>query len=369
VSETALRQRTEGRLLDIEHLKVSFRTEDGVVRAVDDVSFSLDRGEVVGIVGESGSGKSVTALTLLGLTRGPNTTIEGHARLADGTDLVQAGEEQMRRVRGNRVSMIFQDPMTALNPVHRVGDQIIEQIRAHESVSRNAARARAVDLLNRVGIPRAAERVRSYPHEFSGGMRQRVMIAMALSCSPEILIADEPTTALDVTIQAQILSEIEDLRRDIGVAVLLITHDLGVIAGVADRVVVMYAGQVVEEAQLRALFYDPLHPYTWGLLGSVPRVDRERPERLPTISGSPPSLLHPPTGCHFAPRCPHRFEACAELPALEARDLELPGHLDRCFLDLDAKRTRRLVNGAIGLPAALTGDKAGDGSPVTGGEA
>jgi peptide/nickel transport system ATP-binding protein len=293
----------------------------------------------------------VTAMTLLGLTGGNNATIEGRAVLADGTDLLHANEEQMRRIRGARVAMIFQDPMTALNPVHRVGEQIAEQILAHEHVTKAAARARAVDLLNRVGIPRAAERVRSYPHEFSGGMRQRVMIAMALSCSPEILIADEPTTALDVTIQAQILAEIEQLRTDTGVAVLMITHDLGVIADVADRVVVMYAGRVVEHADLSDIFYDPLHPYTWGLLGSVPRVDRPRPGRLPTISGSPPSLLHAPPGCHFAPRCPYHFEACATVPALEARDPDMPGHLDRCHLDLDAKRTLRLVDGAIGLPA------------------
>jgi peptide/nickel transport system ATP-binding protein len=348
------------RLLDVEHLRVSFRTEEGVVQAVDDVTFSLDRGEVVGIVGESGSGKSVTAMTLLGLTRSANATIGGHARLADGTDLITAREDQLQKIRGGRVSMIFQDPMTALNPVQRVGDQIAEQVRAHEKVSRSAAKARAVDLLVRVGIPRAAERVRSFPHEFSGGMRQRVMIAMALSCSPEILIADEPTTALDVTIQAQILAEIEHLREETGVAVLLITHDLGVIADVADRVVVMYAGRVVEQASLRELFYDPLHPYSWGLLGSVPRVDRERPDRLPTISGSPPSLLHPPAGCHFVTRCPHRFAACGEVPALEARDPAQPTHLDRCFLELGAKRRLRLVDGAIGLP--VTAPLAADGT-------
>jgi peptide/nickel transport system ATP-binding protein len=343
-----------GHLLDVSHLRVSFRTEEGVVHAVDDVSFTLDPGQVVGIVGESGSGKSVTAMTLLGLTRSNNATIGGAAVLADGTDLVSAGESQLQRIRGNRISMIFQDPMSALNPVGRVGEQIVEQIRAHEKVSKAAARARAVDLLARVGIPRAAERVRSYPHEFSGGMRQRVMIAMALSCSPEILIADEPTTALDVTIQAQILAEIEHLRDETGVAVVLITHDLGVVADIADRVVVMYAGRVVEQASLRELFYDPLHPYSWGLLGSVPRVDRERPARLPTISGSPPSLLPPPPGCHFVTRCPHRFDACLTVPTLGSRDPEHPGHVDRCHLDLEAKRRLRLVDGAIGLPVAET---------------
>ncbi len=335
-------------LLSVEHLRVNFRTEEGVVAAVDDVSFDLGRGELLGIVGESGSGKSVTAMTLMGLTRSPNATISGRAVL-DGRDLLSASGAELQRIRGNQVAMIFQDPMTALNPVQRVGNQIVEQIRAHEKVSPKAAMARAVDLLDRVGIPKASDRTRSFPHEFSGGMRQRVMIAMALSCSPEVLIADEPTTALDVTIQAQILAEIEDLRRETGVGVLLITHDLGVIADVADRVVVMYAGRVVEQASLRDTFYDPLHPYTWGLLGSVPRVDRDRPGRLPTIPGSPPSLLHAPEGCHFGPRCPWRFERCGEVPALEERT-STPGHLDRCWLDIDTKRARRNVAGGIGLP-------------------
>jgi peptide/nickel transport system ATP-binding protein len=339
-----------GRLLDVEHLKVSFRTEEGVVQAVDDVSFTLDPGEMVGIVGESGSGKSVTAMTLMGLTRGPNATFSGHAMLGD-LDLITASEQQLRRIRGRRIAMIFQDPMTALNPVYRVGDQIVEQIRVHEKVSKAAAYARAVDLLDRVGIPMAKDRARSFPHEFSGGMRQRVMIAMALSCSPEILVADEPTTALDVTIQAQILAEIETLRKETGVGVILITHDLGVIADVADRVVVMYAGRVVEQGNLDEIFYDPLHPYTWGLLGSVPRVDKDRPGRLPTIPGSPPSLLHPPGGCHFSPRCPWRFDQCAEVPQLRSSDWESPEHLDRCWLDLADKRERRYVGDAIGLPA------------------
>jgi oligopeptide/dipeptide ABC transporter ATP-binding protein len=336
-------------LLDVSNLKVDFRTEQGVVHAVDDVSFALHRGEVLSIVGESGSGKSVSAMTLMGLTRSRNAEISGTATLADGLELIGANDERLRRVRGNRIAMIFQDPMSALTPVYRVGDQIVEQIRTHDKVSKSAAWDRAIDLLSRVGIPRAAERARSYPHEFSGGMRQRVMIAMALSCSPEILIADEPTTALDVTIQAQILGEIEDLRKETGVGVLLITHDLGVVAEVATRVVVMYAGRVVEQAAVRDLFADPLHPYTWGLLGSVPRIDLERPDRLPTISGAPPSLLRPPSGCHFKTRCPHRFDKCETEPPLA----EPPGvarHLDRCWLDLDTKRTRRVVDGNIGLP-------------------
>ena len=339
------------RLLDVDHLKVSFRTEEGVVQAVDDVSFNLDRGELVAIVGESGSGKSVTALTLLGLTRGHNTSLSGQVMLGD-LDLLDASESVLQHVRGKRVAMIFQDPMTALNPVHRIGEQIVEQIRAHESITKRAANVRAIELLNRVGIPHARDRVRSYPHEFSGGMRQRVMIAMSLSCSPEVLIADEPTTALDVTIQAQILAEIDSMRHETGVGVLLITHDLGVVADVADRVVVMYAGRVVEQGSLSEIFYDPLHPYTWGLLGSVPRVDKERPGRLPTIAGNPPSLLHPPTGCHFRPRCPWSFEACSDVPALHQVDASTPGHADRCFLSISEKRTRRVVGDAIGLPVS-----------------
>jgi peptide/nickel transport system ATP-binding protein len=343
-------------VLEVSHLKVDFRTEQGVVHAVNDVSFTLRRGEVLSIVGESGSGKSVSAMTLMGLTRSNNAEISGSAVLTDGTDLITANDKQLQRIRGARIAMIFQDPMSALTAVYRVGDQIAEQIRAHEKVSRKAASDRAVELLRRVGIPRAAERARSFPHEFSGGMRQRVMIAMALSCSPEILIADEPTTALDVTIQAQILQEIEDLRRETGVAVLLITHDLGVVAEVANRVVVMYAGEVVEEAELHELFRDPMHPYTWGLLGSVPRVDLDRPRRLPTISGSPPSLLRLPKGCNFITRCPHRMPICETEPELRVADPE-SGHPDRCHLELADKRRLRLVNGAIGLPA-LTGTDA-----------
>ena len=343
-------------VLEVKNLKVDFRTEQGIVHAVNDVSFTLRRGEVLSIVGESGSGKSVSAMTLMGLTRSRNAHISGSAVLTDGTDLITASNAQLQKIRGARIAMIFQDPMSALTPVYRVGDQISEQIRAHEKVSKKAAADRSVQLLRRVGIPRPEERARSFPHEFSGGMRQRVMIAMALSCSPEILIADEPTTALDVTIQAQILQEIEDLRRETGVAVLLITHDLGVVAEVANRVVVMYAGEVVEEAELHELFADPLHPYTWGLLGSVPRVDLQRPRRLPTISGSPPSLLRLPVGCNFTTRCPHRMPICETEPELRIRGSEA-GHPDRCHLELDDKRRLRMVNGAIGLPT-LTGSDA-----------
>jgi oligopeptide/dipeptide ABC transporter ATP-binding protein len=356
-------------LLVVEHLKVDFATERGDVHAVDDVSFTLRTGEILAVVGESGSGKSVSAMTLLGLTRSGSAHISGTATLADGTELIGLSERALRRIRGRRISMIFQDPMSALTPVYRVGDQIVEQIRTHEKVSKKAAHARAIDLLKRVGIPRAEERARAYPHQFSGGMRQRVMIAMALSCSPEILIADEPTTALDVTIQAQILTEIEDLRRETGVGVLLITHDLGVVAEVATRVVVMYAGRVVEEAELRELFKDPLHPYTWGLLGSIPRIDLERPPRLPTIFGAPPSLLNPPVGCHFITRCPHRVDACRREPELKE---SVPGsrHRDRCLLEADAKRQLRVVNGTIGLPAPAEGTLApepvGEAAPERG---
>jgi oligopeptide/dipeptide ABC transporter ATP-binding protein len=341
---------TTGHLLDVQDLRVSFRTEEGTVQAVDGVSFSIDQGEQLAIVGESGSGKSVTAMTIMGLTRSRNAKFEGSATY-EGVDLVRAPADKLRRIRGAEIAMIFQDPMTALNPVQRIGDQIVEQIRAHETLGKAAAMKRAIQLLEQVGIPRAQDRVRAFPHEFSGGMRQRVMIAMALSCRPKLLIADEPTTALDVTIQAQILATIEELRRETGIAVILITHDLGIVADVADRALVMYAGRVVEQGSLSNLFYDPQHPYTWGLLGSVPRVDRARPPRLPTIPGQPPSLLHPPTGCHFRPRCPHAFDRCLEKPDLEARLPGEPFHRDRCFLSVSDKRRLRIVGDEIGLAA------------------
>jgi peptide/nickel transport system ATP-binding protein/oligopeptide transport system ATP-binding protein len=340
---------SEAALLEVDRLRVSFRTEDGIVQAVDDVSFTLREGEVLAVVGESGSGKSVTGMTLMGLTRSPNARIEGSAKLR-GRELLTASGEELRHVRGAQIAMIFQDPMTALNPVHRVGDQIVEQIRAHEDVTKAQALDRAVDLMERAGIPRAADRITSYPHEFSGGMRQRVMIAMALSCSPSILIADEPTTALDVTIQAQILREIKQLCEQERTAVIMVTHDLGVVADVADRALVMYAGRVVEQGTLDDVFYDPQMPYTWGLLGSIARIDRERPARLPAIAGLPPSLLDPPKGCHFRPRCPHEFDKCPQVPPLEER-IDTPGHLDRCWLDPETKRRVREVGGQIGLAA------------------
>jgi peptide/nickel transport system ATP-binding protein len=338
-------------LLEVEDLRVSFRTEEGVVQAVDGASFTVEEGEVLAIVGESGSGKSVTAMTLLGLTRGPNAKFEGRA-MFEGRDLISASEADLRTVRGAGIAMVFQDPMSSLDPVYRIGAQIVEQIRTHDkSISKPQAHDRAVELMERVGIPHARERARSYPHEFSGGMRQRVMIAMALSCSPRLLIADEPTTALDVTIQAQILDELRQLRDDTGAGVILVTHDLGVVADIADRIVVMYAGRVVEQGTLDELFYDPQHPYTWGLLGSITRVDRDRSMRLPAIAGSPPSLIGPPTGCHFRPRCPHAFERCTEVPELIARLENAPDHRDRCWLEPADKRTLRLVGDQIGLAA------------------
>jgi oligopeptide/dipeptide ABC transporter ATP-binding protein len=335
-------------LLSVDDLMVRFATEDGIVRAVDGVSFELRPGEILGIVGESGCGKSVTAQTIMGLTRSPNSTIEGAVRF-HGKDLVSASDEELQSIRGREISMVFQDPMTSLNPVYRIGDQIVEQIQAHREIQDGEAKDRARELLASVGIPNAAKRVDDYPYEFSGGMRQRAMIAMALALEPRILIADEPTTALDVTIQAQILALIQHLNEERDLAVILITHDLGVIAEVADRVLVMYAGQIVEEGTLEEIFYDPQHPYTWGLMGSLTRLDRPPPDRLPQIAGQPPSLLAPPTGCRFRPRCPHAFEKCPEPPALEVRLPKATGHADRCWLDPSDKKRLREVEGRIGL--------------------
>jgi oligopeptide/dipeptide ABC transporter ATP-binding protein len=325
-------------LLDVRDLKVSFRTEDGLVKAVDGVSFTLFEGETLGIVGESGSGKSVTMMSVMRLINDPNARFQGEVRYK-GHDLMTLSRDQMRDIRGTGISMIFQDPMTSLNPVYRVGWQIGEQIRAHERISKQAARARAIELLTAVGIPQAAGRVDSYPHEFSGGMRQRVMIAMAVSCNPDILIADEPTTALDVTIQAQILSLLRKLRNDFGTAVVLITHDMGVVADLADRIAVMYAGRIVEQGSRREVFYDAQHPYTWGLLGSIARLDRPKPRRLAAIPGLPPSLLSLPGGCAFGARCAHRFALCDQRP--ELTDKFGDGHLDACHLDPGQKQELR----------------------------
>ena len=338
-------------LLSVRDLRVGFATEEGVVQAADGVSFELRPGEVLAIVGESGSGKSVTAQTLIGLTRANNARIEGSVQL-EGEELTEASDADMRRLRGEKIAMVFQDPMTSFNPVYRIGDQIVEAIRAHRpGTSKREGKARVLELFEAVGIPKAEQRVDDYPHEFSGGMRQRAMIAMALALEPEVLIADEPTTALDVTIQAQILDLLEQLNRERNLATILITHDLGVVAEVADRVLVMYAGKVVEQGTLDEIFYDPQHPYTWGLLGSLTRIDRPRPHRLPQIAGQPPSLLDLPEGCPFRPRCPHEFGKCGEYPGLDARLTEAPDHRDRCWLTPEEKREKRMVEGQIGLEA------------------
>ena len=329
---------SDGPLLDVRDLRVTFRTDGGDVTAVDGVSFTLGADEVLGIVGESGSGKSVTMMSVMRLVPERNTRFGGEVHYG-GRDLMQLSQRAMRQVRGSEIAMIFQDPMTSLNPVYRVGWQIAEQVREHEGLSAAAARDRAVELLRAVGIPDADRRVDDFPHHFSGGMRQRVMIAMALSCRPRVLIADEPTTALDVTIQAQILDLIRTLRRETGSSVVLITHDMGVVAEMADRVQVMYGGRVVEQGPTRAIFHDPLHPYTWGLLGSIARLDRPRPRRLTAIGGAPQSASETPTGCVFADRCPYRFERCSEPPPLEAK--RGPDHLDACHLPLEVRPSLR----------------------------
>ena len=326
-------------LLEVDDLKVSFRTEDGIVHAVDGVSFTVAEGEVVGIVGESGSGKSVTMLSVMRLITDPNVSYQGEIRYK-GRSLMALSRDAMREVRGEEIAMIFQDPMTSLNPVYTVGWQIEEQLREHNTLSKGQARGRAVELLRQVGIPNAGERIDDYPHQFSGGMRQRVMIALALSCNPDLLIADEPTTALDVTIQAQILELIKNLKSEFRCAVVLITHDLGVVADIADRILVMYAGRIVEEGDKEQIFYDPQHPYTWGLLGSIARLDRPKTRRLTAIAGQPPSLINRPRGCSFRPRCPQAFDRCRlEEPQLTQK--AGPGQLDACHLSVEDKRARR----------------------------
>ncbi|HLM30809.1 MAG TPA: ABC transporter ATP-binding protein [Solirubrobacterales bacterium] len=340
-------------LLKVDDLRVRFETDDGVVKAVDGISYEVRPGDMLGIVGESGSGKSVANLTTLGLTRAPNAEISGRI-MFDGMNLVELEGEQLRAIRGNDISMIFQDPLSSLHPFYKVGRQLVEAIQVHRDMDKAAAWDRSVELLGLVGIPDPERRAGEYPHEFSGGMRQRAMIAMALTNEPKLLIADEPTTALDVTTQAQILRLIERLRDEFGMAVIMITHDLGVIAEVAQNVLVMYGGRIVEAGTLDQIFYDPQHPYTWGLLGSLTRIDRPRTARLAQIAGQPPSLISPPEGCHFRPRCPHAFDRCPETPPLEQRVLE-HGHLDRCWLTPEQKKTFRLVeSGEIGLeePAA-----------------
>ncbi|MGH6943896.1 MAG: ABC transporter ATP-binding protein [Geminicoccaceae bacterium] len=323
---------TAATVLAVEGLKVVFRTPESTIRAVDDVSWALRGGEILGIVGESGCGKSVTALSIMGLVPSPPGRTEAGSIRLEGQELVGLDEKAMRRIRGNAVSMIFQEPMTSLDPVMRVGRQIAEPLILHQGMSRRAAHVRAIELLERVRIPEAERRADDYPHQLSGGMRQRVMIAMALACRPLVLIADEPTTALDVTIQAQILSLMLDLRRELGTSIILITHDLGVVAETADRVVVMYAGRKVEEAPVASLFARPRHPYTVGLLGSVPRIDRTggaQRTRLVEIKGIVPALDRPIAACRFAPRCPLATDLCRTRdPPLE---IKAPGHLAACW--------------------------------------
>jgi peptide/nickel transport system ATP-binding protein len=318
-------------LLEVRDLRTHFRTDDGIVRAVDGVSFSIEKGKTLGIVGESGSGKSVTCLTIMGLNSKRNTITTGEA-LFNGEDLLKAGPSRLREIRGNDIAMIFQDPMTSLNPVHTIGKQLAEAVILHNDVTKAESRKRSLELLKAVGIPRADRRIDDYPHQFSGGMRQRVMIAMALINNPDLLIADEPTTALDVTTQAQILKLIDKLQDEYGSAVIMITHDLGVVAETADDVVVMYAAMIAEQAPVDELFNGPRHPYTWGLLGSLPRIGVDV-DRLVQIKGSPPSLLHPPAGCRFHTRCEHVMGICRSVvPELRPAPDE-PSHLDACHLD------------------------------------
>jgi len=318
-------------LLEVKDLKTQFQTRDGIVYAVNGVSYQLGEGETLGIVGESGCGKSVSVLSLLRLIPEPPGKIAGGQALFQNKDLLKMSSDDIRHVRGAQIGMVFQDPMTSLNPVLTIGRQLTEALELHMGMNKQQARQRAAELLGIVGIPQAADRLNDYPHQFSGGMRQRVMIAIALSCTPQLLIADEPTTALDVTIQAQIIELVKRLRDELGMAIIWITHDLGIIAGLAQRVLVMYAGFIIEEAQVKDLYADPRHPYTLGLLGSLPRVDETQHRRLVSIEGLPPDLLGLPKGCPFAPRCEFAIERCwAENPTLESVS---PGHRKACWVD------------------------------------
>jgi peptide/nickel transport system ATP-binding protein len=326
-------------LLRVEDLRVEFATEDGVVKAVDGIDYEVERGRTLGIVGESGSGKTVAAMTILGLTGAQGAHITGRI-LFEGRDLLSLDETELRKIRGNEIAMIFQDPSTALHPLYKVGSQLIEAVRAHQDVSRAQARARTIELLGLVGIPDPGKRVNDYPHEFSGGMRQRAMIAMALANEPKLLIADEPTTALDVTVQAQILALLERLRKELGMAIVLVTHDLGVVAEMAAEIAVMYAGRIVEAAGAEALLSSPEHPYTWGLLRSIPSIDPTHPrvEQLEPIPGSPPSLIEPPSGCHFHPRCAYAQPEHARIDP-ELRPLPTdPAHKVACLLEPKVRR-------------------------------
>ncbi|MEX2458375.1 MAG: ABC transporter ATP-binding protein [Actinomycetota bacterium] len=321
-------------LLEVRDLKVHFPTDDGVVKAVDGISFRVDRGETLGVVGESGSGKSVSFLTVMQLITRKHATLEGEI-LFRGQDVLKLPPEEVRKLRGAGMGMVFQDPMTSLHPLFKIGFQIVEALRAHQDISKQEALGQAVEMLRRVGIPKPEERVNQYPHEFSGGMRQRAMIAMALSLNPDLLIADEPTTALDVTVQAQILDLLDRLKEEFNAAIVIITHDLGVVAEHCDEIQVMYAGKIVETGNARDIYYRAHHPYTWGLLQSIPRMSQLRTERLQPIQGLPPSLIFVPPGCSFHPRCPHRFEPCdKEVPPLLPSDGH---HASACHLPLKEK--------------------------------
>lgn len=325
-------------LLNVNDLRTRFHTPEGTVYAVNGISFEIAEGETLAVVGESGCGKSVTMLSIMRLISIPPGEIASGQAIYRGRDLLKLTDKEMEDVRGKQISMIFQDPMTSLNPVLTIGRQITEALRTHLGMSEETARERAVELLDQVGIPEAVHRLNDYPHQFSGGMRQREMIAMALSCAPDLLIADEPTTALDVTIQAQIVELVIRLRENLGMAIIWITHDLGVVAGIAERVIVMYAGYIVEEAMVDQLYDDPLHPYTLALLAALPRVDRRRDNRLKSIPGAPPNLLVEPHGCPFAPRCEYVTEICRrEMPALNHI---LPGHKIACWIDLKTGELR-----------------------------
>ncbi|MET0601005.1 MAG: ABC transporter ATP-binding protein [Baekduia sp.] len=326
-------------LLEVKDLKVHFETEDGLVQAVDGISYSVDRGQALGIVGESGSGKSVSSMTVMGLTRAGNAKISGSITF-DGKDLLNANASEMRNVRGSEIAMIFQDPLSSLHPFYKIGDQLIEAHRSHNDVSKAKARDRAVEMLGLVGIPDPRRRIDGYPHEFSGGMRQRVMIAMALINDPKLLIADEPTTALDVTVQAQILTLIQKLQSELDTAVVMITHDLGVVAEVTEEIAVMYAGRIVEYGKVDTIFSAPEHPYTWGLLKSIPRLDTPRDQELVPIYGRPPSLINKPSGCSFHPRCPYVREAHKKVdPGLEPTGSADAGHKVACLLPGETRRS------------------------------
>jgi peptide/nickel transport system ATP-binding protein len=326
-------------LLEVKDLTVHFETEDGIVQAVDGISYSVERGHALGIVGESGSGKSVSSMTVMGLTRAGNARISGSI-MFDGKDLLSATDAEMRKVRGGEIAMIFQDPLSSLHPFYKIGDQLVEAHRSHNDVSKARARDRAIEMLSLVGIPDPRRRIDGYPHEFSGGMRQRVMVAMALINDPKLLIADEPTTALDVTVQAQILELIQKLQTELDTAVVMITHDLGVVAEVTEEIAVMYAGRIVEYGKADTVFAAPEHPYTWGLLKSIPRLDTPRDQELVPIYGRPPSLINKPSGCAFHPRCPYIREAHKKVdPRLEPTGGADPSHKAACLLPSETRRS------------------------------